>query len=493
LIVGQVFAVVLTLAAQILLVRHLSKSGYGVFAFGLSVVQVAEIVAAFGLRRGVNRFLPMYEERDEPELAAGLLVFAVTTVLGLGVTVACVVIGFRGLIGGAVAGATGAATVLAILILLAPVHAMENLLDGVFAVFARPRTIVLRKHVYIPAMRLAVVAAVSVTGASARVLAWGWVSAGVLGLVAYGTLLAQVLDQRGLLTRIRVLDVRYPVRELLRFTIPLLTSDITAVLFASVGTILLGYMASAAEVATLRAVLPIATTMTYVIANFELLFVPLASRLLAQREGPQISRLYWQTTAWTAVLSLPIFLPSFVFAGPLTAFLFGERYADSAAVLAVLAAGYYAIAATGLNGLLLGVYGDVRFIAATNALVTACLVGLNILLIPGHGALGAAIASTVSVILLNAAFQWRLMTRTDVRGVDRAYAMLLGAIAVAVAALTTLQVAISPPLWIGAAAAIAAFAVIAVLARRKLALAESFPELAHVPLLRRLVATGDPP
>jgi O-antigen/teichoic acid export membrane protein len=368
---------------------------------------------------------------------------------------------------------------------------MENLLDGVFAVFARPRTIVLRKHVYIPAMRLAVVAAVVVTGASVRALALGWVAAGVLGLVVYGTLLVRLLAQRGLLSRIRTLDVRFPVRELLGFTVPLLTSDITWVIFGSAGTIILGFMASASDVATLRAVLPIATTMTYVTATFELLFVPLASRLLTQRDGPQINRLYWQTTAWTALLALPIFLPTFVFSGPITALLFGERYEDSAVVLAVLVAGYYAIAATGLNALLLGVYGDVRFIAKANAVVTAGLIGLNVLLIPSFDALGAAIASTVTLVLYNAAVQWRLMTRTDVRA-DRNYAALLAVILLTVAALAVLQKTISPPVWIDGALAIVAYAAIVVAARQKLGLAESFPELARVPLLRRLVATESP-
>ena len=81
-------------------------STYGAFAYARSIVALGETIAAFGLRRGVSRYLPIYEERGEPDRAAGTLVFALGAVLTLGLAVVLVVIGLRGVISGSVGSVT---------------------------------------------------------------------------------------------------------------------------------------------------------------------------------------------------------------------------------------------------------------------------------------------------------------------------------------------------------------------------------------------------
>ena len=71
-----------------------------------------------------------------------------------------------------------------------------------------------------------------------------------------------------------------------------------------------------------------------------LLFTPLAARLFARGDRAGIRELYWRTAAWMAVFSFPVFALTFVCAHELTVALFGERYASSAPVLALLALGY---------------------------------------------------------------------------------------------------------------------------------------------------------
>ncbi|MFN8476214.1 MAG: hypothetical protein U0074_00090 [Kouleothrix sp.] len=67
-----------------------------------------------------------------------------------------------------------------------------------------------------------------------------------------------------------------------------------------------------------------------------------------------------QTAVWTSVLSFPIFALTFSMANPLTVILYGQKYASSAVLLALLSFGYYFNAALGFNGLTLKVYGRLR-------------------------------------------------------------------------------------------------------------------------------------
>jgi O-antigen/teichoic acid export membrane protein len=491
LLAGQVFALAANLATQVLLVRYLSKTDYGAFAYGLSVVAIGETVAALGLRRGVSQFMPMYEERGEQGKAAGLLVFSLATVLGVGLAVMLMVIGFRGLIAGSLAGRTEAATLLAILIALVPIHAIEYLLDAVYSVFARPKAILARKYVYAPIMRLLVVGLLVLSGSGVTFVAVGYVTAGVLGIVVYASLLVGVLRAHGLTLPIRSRRLMFPIREVLSYSLPLVTHDISAVLLTSMGTILVGAMRNASEVAQLRAVLPVALTLSYVLASFGVLFAPLASRLRSRGAAEELNQLYWQTAAWTGVFSLPVFLLGSLFAHQLTVFLFGVRYADAADVLAVLTVGYVVTTFAGPNGMLLAVFGEVRFVVWTNIAAVVINVGLSVLLIASYGALGAAIAVSITYVLLNASWQIGLARRTDVRGFDRRYVRLYVLFAAVTAGLAAVQVVLSPPLAIAIVLVVAAWLGVLLGARRLLTLGETFAELSRFPLLRRLVQADE--
>jgi O-antigen/teichoic acid export membrane protein len=487
LLAGQGFALVANLATQVLLVRYLSKSTYGAFAYALSIVALCETFAGLGLRRGVSQFVPAYQERGELGKAAGLLVFGLATVLGLGLAVSLVVIGLRGPLTSSLSAGTEASVLLAILILLVPVDTVGYMLDAIYSVFARPRTILARKYVYAPLMRLVVVALLALSATGATFVAAGYVIAGAIGIVIYAAMLVRVLREHRLLEPLRSRQMTFPARELLRFSLPMLTQDVSGVLVTTIGTLLLGTMRNASDVAELRAVMPVGLTLTYVLGTFGLLFVPLASRLLARDQPKQINRIYWQTAAWTGVFSLPIFLVGSLFAHPLTVFLFSHRYADASGVMAALMVGYFITAACGPNGALLGVYREVRYMVWTSAAAVIVNLTLSVVLIIADGALGAALAITATYIVLNGAWQLGLMRRTPVRAFDTTYLRLYLLMAAVTAAAALVELLVAPPLLLAVAVVALAWIVVLLGARAQLDVAETFGELARLPGLRLLI------
>ena len=181
LLVGQMLGIAINLAAQILVIRYLTKDSFGAFAFALAIVAVGEVVATFGLRRAVSRFVPIYLEHGDRRSAAGVLVFATAGVAMLGLLLALVLVAFREPISDDVGG-THAAAVLAVLAFIIPVTALENLFDAIFGMFHKARLIALRSYVYIPLARMLVVLALIVTGSGVVVLAAGYVIAGAVGV-----------------------------------------------------------------------------------------------------------------------------------------------------------------------------------------------------------------------------------------------------------------------------------------------------------------------
>jgi O-antigen/teichoic acid export membrane protein len=327
------------------------------------------------------------------------------------------------------------------------------------------------------------------SGSGVAWLAAGYVVAGALGLIVYGALLVRVLHERGMLAPIAARRLDLPFRELFGFTVPLLTNDLSGALLNAAGAILVGVLVGAAEVAELRAVMPISLTLTYVLSAFGLLFLPLASRLHARGDEEGLNRLYWQTAAWSAVLSLPVFMLATAFADPLTTLLFGDRYASSASILGVLVLGHFVTVAFGPNNVLLAVHGRLKFIVLTNAVAIVVNLALAFALIPPLGALGAAIAGSATLIVVNAIRQVGLARSTSSRGFDREYLGVYVLIAAVPAVVLVVALVVDPPLAIGVVLVVAAWVGVVLRTRRTLAIADTFPELARLPLMGRLLGS----
>ncbi len=487
LLAGQTFAVVVNLVSQILVVRYLSQEAYGLFAYALSIGMITEVAAAFGMRRGVARFMPIYHEEGDLKRAAGTFVLALGTVLTSGTVVILIVAALHGAIVGSFDDSASATAVLVLLTGLSVALALGTLLDGVFAVFARARAIALRRFVATPLFRLAAVLVIIIQDGSVVPLAVGYLVAGLLGLLLYGPLLPPILRANGIAEHLRPGRFLMPARAIFRFTVPLLASDLTSVALVSSGAIVLGLLAAPTDVAELRAVLPIATTMAYILSSFGLLLVPIAARLYARSDKEELNDVYWRTSAWTAVLAYPIFLTCVVLAEPLVVLLFGDVYSSAGAVLAVLALGVYIDTSAGHNELILGVFGRVRLIVIANIGAIAVNVALVLILAPPYGAVGAAVATAAALIVLNGIRQVGLARSTDVHAIVPNVVPLYGVIAGATAVTAILQIALSPPTIISIALVLAGLAVVASVAHSRLALAETFPELERFPVLRRIV------
>ena len=198
-------------------------------------------------------------------------------------------------------------------------------------------------------------------------LAIGYVVAGAFGIALYAVILWQVLGRRGLIDRFRHAKMRIPAREILVFTIPLLTTDLVYVFLNTSDAILLEHFTGLEAVGAWRVVQPAAGLNTLVISSFTLLFTPIAARLYARKDFDGVKDLYWRTAIWMAVMSFPLFALTFSLAHGLTLLLYGPRYEDSATYLALLSFGYYFNTALGFNGLTLRIFGVIRYIVVINS------------------------------------------------------------------------------------------------------------------------------
>jgi O-antigen/teichoic acid export membrane protein len=492
LLVGRVASLALTMATQVVLVRSLSRSDYGLFAYAIALAGSTRSPVTLGQWNSLSRFLSIYDERGDARRVVGVLGVAIVTVVASSVVLVSAVAFGGEFIATHVLGAPGAGVLLLILVGLGPLEGLDSMFVAIFAVFSRPRMIFFRKYILTPGLRLVAVLLLAGTHQGATVVAWGYLAAGIVGILVYAWVAITALRARGLLSADILRRAVLPFREMYRFSIPLMTQDLVSLSMTAGTATFVAYFAGASGVAGYRVVYPAARVNQFVIFSFTALFLPLSSRLFARGDREGMGRAYWQTAAWLAVLTFPVFVLTVPLAQPVTVALFGERYADAVPILALLSFGFYFNAALGFNALTLQIAGRIRYVVGVNVVCALANVALSLVLVRAYGALGAAVANCITLVLLNVLNQAGLPRAVGVGMPARPYARCYAIIGIAGAAVWVVQAVLSPSL--AGALCIAALASLGVLflTRDVLAVTSTFPELSRLPLLGRLLSGRGP-
>jgi O-antigen/teichoic acid export membrane protein len=167
-----------------------------------------------------------------------------------------------------------------------------------------------------------------------------------------------------------------------------------------VGVLLTGALAGQAQAGVFAAVGRYALAGLLIMQGLRVAVAPQLSRLLgADRRGEAV-QVYRRTTLWIVVLSWPVYLLLAVFA-PAFLRLFGDGFAAGAAPMAVLAVAMLINVGVGLVQTVLLMSGDSRGHLLATAAGLAVNVASCLVLIPRHGALGAAIAWSLGIVCEN--------------------------------------------------------------------------------------------
>ena len=482
---GRVVALLLGLAVQVIIVRTLTKAGYGAFAYAMSLVPALRLVVSFGTTKATSRFLALYREQGDGPRLAGLLVLQTVGFVVMGAIV-WIVFATTPLADTLIPDDT-IRRVLLVLILLAPVEALDDMFEGFFATFSKPSAIFVRKYVIGPSSRLVAVVVVAMIGGGPLELALGYVLGGLIGMATYLGLGARVLKNNSLQSLFRPGKFVLPVRELLTFSIPLLTAEALYLSMNSLAVVVLERSRGAEAVAEYRAVFPVARLNHFVMWAFAVLFVPLAARFFARDDQQAMRDAYWTTAAWIGIFTFPVFAVTGPMAAASTDLLFGSTYAAAAPVLAILSIGYYVNSILAFNALTLQTWGLVRFVSVVNVIAAGGNAAMLFVLSDRLGPVGVAIANALTLLGVNLVNQVRLHRLIGVglypRGSGRMYLRIVVASGLLWFLERTLQ---WPTFGDLALAAVVSLAVLR-LSRSDLDAANIFPEIRRLPVLKWFV------
>ncbi len=419
---GLVGAAVAALGGFILttvVARGLGATGAGRFFQAVALFSMVSSVAACGADTGLVRALSQARARRRRRELGRTVLVALLPVLCCGVAAAAVMALLAGPLARSVLHVPGSVNLVRALAAFVALGSVGTVLLQGTRGLGSVAPYVAVQNVAIPALRPLLIGALLAfgVGATGVTVAWG-------GLLVPATLAGGALLIRAL-RRVRPADDPLPrpwsaiASEFWRFAGLRGLAAIVDVTLLWFDVLLVGALRTPREAGIYAAASRFITTGTLVMQAMRLGTAPQISDLVTRREYDRTETIYKTSTQWIVASSWPLYL-ALAAGGPFVLQLFGPSFTAGADALAILALAMLVNLATGNVETVLLMSGCSRYILTNKLVAIALNITLNLLLVPHHGIVGAALAWAASIVLDNVAaaleVRWLLCFRGYGRG-----------------------------------------------------------------------------
>lgn len=396
---GQVLVMLLNVILQFMLARFFGAEILGDLSLGLTVVNLASVVVMFGLHRGVLRYVAHYSGKDDQARMTGALVGALRVLTVTSMLVTTAMLFSSDFLAESIFKKPELGRLLRILGLSIPFLALVAVFSSYLQALKR-----IRDKVFVELLQ----PLFSIVGLGLVTYAIGTSAVGasyiLTGSVLAAVILAIILVWRHYPYPLRGASTaekpKLYIRTMLDFSWPLLLTGILSTANVQSETLVLGALSTSSQVGIYVVALKATSFIKVFLSALDVIFAPMIANLYARGEHTEMDRLFKTVTRWAFTASMPIFSLLFVFSEEVTQ-IFGADFVAGAPLLRVLAVSQMIFIITGPSGWLLTMTGHPRYNLLNMLLTLATALGLDFMLIPQYGAMGAAIAGAISIMLVN--------------------------------------------------------------------------------------------
>lgn len=380
--------------------RTLAPSSFGRYASAVALAALFAVVADLGTTSAISRLVSRGQRTADEVLSATVMVNVVLGIAGAAATTAAAALLYEGpvVVDAAIAGAA--------LPLTAVSTSIFGALDGRGRIAQRAAL-----GVVTPVVQYLIGAVVLLATEDVRI------AIAMVPLGAAATLTSACLMARRSTTwTLSVRTDRAIVREVLRTAVPFAALAGISTMAARFDLVLLGTLAGTDQTGVYDVAVRTMEASSYLAATVSGPVLFLMNRRLAEGNVPAAQRVLHRAAPLTYFVGFGVSAVTLGAAEEVVLLLFGDEYIEAVVPLQILGAHVWIVFAVAVLGAVLMASERVVAIVPLAASVTAATVFMDLLLVPGFGANGAAAAALGSSALAFFAFR-----RATVRRLGLAY------------------------------------------------------------------------
>lgn len=415
---GIVFSMILNFLIRITLVRFTTQDQYGIYTLAITVTGMITGLAMLGMDEGSSRYIAYFLGKSDESRVMKTIYTSVKIVLLSGVSFTILSFLFSDTISINLFHSPGMAGILKIVLLTIPFAVMIGIMTSIMRGFNLPMVKVLFNDILRPLLYLAFLALIFLFNMQYNMIIYAYLFSFALTLGVFVFYIYRLYSKKYSLPGHVDNSV---TRDLLQFSIPLLSVNMLLMMMSQATTLILGFYKTPDIVGEFDITLMMASLMLVIVNSIGYIYTPIVSRLFGKENIDELKRSYITTTKWGYLCTLPLFFMFLLFPQAIIDLLFGARYESIVLVLPIMVLGYVINPLTGPNYHTLISIGKTKYIIQS-FLVNAILnLTFSLILIPPLGILGAAISVTLSAGIANVLLSMRLYQVLKIHPLTRSY------------------------------------------------------------------------
>ena len=392
---GDIVFAVLRYVTNIVMTNIVSQSIYGIYVTVYSSASLLGFIAALGLDTTMLRFLSIYRAKSEHGLAVGLIRFVARMTLISGLLCATLFYLSTTFLARLIYHQDTYALPLKEVAVLIPLISLQLALSSGLQALKVIKFKVFVDRFIQPALSLALLGLFYVLGLRLEALILGTIC-GYLASVTAGWLLLGKASKR----LISHAKPRFERKAWLRFALPISLNSLILNAMNYTDVLFLSAFANAAQVGLYAAADRVSFLVLMPNYALRVIFSPLIAEYYTRGEHEQLVSLSRLVMKWMFTISWPLFLSFSIFHEAILS-TFSKGYTSAGMVLIIVSFGNLIDMGTSVTGNLLLMAGKTRLLLVDSIVVIAVNIGLSFWLVPSFNVIGAAVATTLTVIILN--------------------------------------------------------------------------------------------
>jgi O-antigen/teichoic acid export membrane protein len=393
--IGNIVGSVLKFGCNYLLQVGFGAALYGIYSIAFALIQLIASLCNLGLGDTTMRYTAIYQGKKQIRSLYGLMIFCSALAAVMGIIGAIGLIFFSPTLA-ASKNEPRLAPLLELMVPLVPLMSLQVVWFGSLQGLKLFKWRVLAERIIMPVVLLIMVIIFFLFSPSLFTIAL----ASLVSVVA-GTFAGSYFLYRSTFLLVRGKKPRFKVHEWVVFSTFNFLTSITEVILESIDTLLLVFYAVVNDqVGQYNAAVKISDFIAMPLFSVGTMFAPTIAELHSKGEHVKLAIMYKIVNKWTITLSLPIFLVATLFSRTLLQ-LSGKTFIDAWPLLVISAIGSMVNAATGSFGYILMMTGYQKWSFANSVTSVTLNIIFGALLIPHYGAMGAALATMIALILIS--------------------------------------------------------------------------------------------
>lgn len=392
---GEITGAIFAFGFNFILARYLSVEYVGLFFLGMSINRFIIDIIVCGFGYGIVRYVSIFHQEKDVKRMNGTILSALTIVIPLSIVVPIILYFMADTLSIRAFHNPELSFVIKIMAIATPFAAILEILLSSTQALKIMQDKVYVKRLIIPITQIIIFAILIYFGMQLTSALIAYTASLVLGAVIsfyYFKNKFSIFDRNTVAI--------YNYRELVSFSATRLFSQLLIFFIAWTDTFMIGYFMTSKDVGVYNIVGRLWLFGAFISYSLATIFAPIVSSLYHKGDITSLKKYYAIVTKWGFTLSFPYFL-LLILLPEYALNIFGKEYVEGVSCLLVLCYARIFASLTGPCTAIINMIGK-PMLNLYNDLSTFILnIILNLFLIPQYGILGAAIATALSVTILN--------------------------------------------------------------------------------------------